>query len=547
MKRTVADYKHLVAEWHPTNNGKKIPSDFTYGSGKSAWWVCPNGHEYESIISNRTGRNSGCRTCADQAPKPWAKKISVNGKSFETIQSASDELNIAADTLAKYIKKVESNDIELPTTFLNDTRFRNNKIHQTGSLEHLRDIAHGKGFEKLDNWYEKDREGILPSQFSKFISQKWNGDWVSFLEELYPGIDIEFWRLQRIPLGIWSDHNRVNQYLDWLSHILEFKNLEDWYSLTTQDLLNNFGDGLYKRYLNLYDILVIRFPNEDVLVWKFSKVPSGTWKDKNLHLKYLEHLAVSLDFTKPQDWYRLAAVDFNRNGGGKILAHYETLVDCVRQNFPELNLLPWKFSRSGRKFWGHSKNRRWFLKWMFEQLSIDNLESYYSISERHFEEYGGISALSYHDSSPAKCIIDLMPELGLDFAEFDKSSKGQLNLYRFLKCQFSNVNISYNYKHPDLRFKDSGRKAEIDLFIKEQKLGIEVQGEQHYRPAWGGKEELKNIIKRDKEKRQLFQQAGLTVYEIKQIRMPMAWDKLDQFLNKNYGNLMHKINAINVS
>lgn len=60
-------FPRLAKEWHPTKNGSLTPQDFTCGSGKKVWWVCPNGHEYEATIHDRANRNgkggTNCPVC----------------------------------------------------------------------------------------------------------------------------------------------------------------------------------------------------------------------------------------------------------------------------------------------------------------------------------------------------------------------------------------------------------------------------------------------------------------------------------------------------
>lgn len=53
----------LAAEWHPTKNGDRTPQMVTMMNGTKAWWRCPSGHEWESVISNRS-QGSGCPACA---------------------------------------------------------------------------------------------------------------------------------------------------------------------------------------------------------------------------------------------------------------------------------------------------------------------------------------------------------------------------------------------------------------------------------------------------------------------------------------------------
>ena len=55
----------LAKEWHPTKNGELTPFDVTKGSNRRVWWVCPNGHEWNSSVSNRV-RGHGCPICIGQ-------------------------------------------------------------------------------------------------------------------------------------------------------------------------------------------------------------------------------------------------------------------------------------------------------------------------------------------------------------------------------------------------------------------------------------------------------------------------------------------------
>ncbi|HEY5123542.1 MAG TPA: zinc-ribbon domain-containing protein [Ignavibacteria bacterium] len=52
-------------EWHPTKNGKLTPQDVHKGSNKKAWWVCKNGHEWETQIYRRNN-GRGCPYCLNQ-------------------------------------------------------------------------------------------------------------------------------------------------------------------------------------------------------------------------------------------------------------------------------------------------------------------------------------------------------------------------------------------------------------------------------------------------------------------------------------------------
>ncbi len=61
----------LVKEWHPEKNGNLKPENVSLKSGKKVWWICSKSscehpHEWQSTISNRSDKGSGCPFCTHQ-------------------------------------------------------------------------------------------------------------------------------------------------------------------------------------------------------------------------------------------------------------------------------------------------------------------------------------------------------------------------------------------------------------------------------------------------------------------------------------------------
>lgn len=72
-KRILVGYNDLetqnpavAREWHPTKNGNKSPKDYTKNSNKFAWWMCSKGHEWKSIIANRS-KGQRCPICSAES------------------------------------------------------------------------------------------------------------------------------------------------------------------------------------------------------------------------------------------------------------------------------------------------------------------------------------------------------------------------------------------------------------------------------------------------------------------------------------------------
>ncbi len=54
-------FPELMKEWHPTKNIYS-PFEIMPGTHKKAWWICPQGHEWESAVHSRT-QGIGCPYC----------------------------------------------------------------------------------------------------------------------------------------------------------------------------------------------------------------------------------------------------------------------------------------------------------------------------------------------------------------------------------------------------------------------------------------------------------------------------------------------------
>lgn len=69
----------LLAEWDYKKNFPLLPSMFKKGSHRKVWWKCSLGHEWQAVISSRTGLvKCGCPYCS-------GKKIVIGWNDFQTL------------------------------------------------------------------------------------------------------------------------------------------------------------------------------------------------------------------------------------------------------------------------------------------------------------------------------------------------------------------------------------------------------------------------------------------------------------------------------
>ena len=83
----------IAKEWNYEKNSDLKPSDVINGARKKVWWKCPKGHEWMSLIDNRTKKNgTGCPVCDSEKHISLPEKIVyfyINKYAGKTLQNYS--------------------------------------------------------------------------------------------------------------------------------------------------------------------------------------------------------------------------------------------------------------------------------------------------------------------------------------------------------------------------------------------------------------------------------------------------------------------------
>lgn len=85
----------------------------------------------------------------------------------------------------------------------------------------------------------------------------------------------------------------------------------------------------------------------------------------------------------------------------------------------------------------------------------------------------------------------------------------ETTLYNTVVSLFPRLDVIKNYRGSELQ------GLELDIWIPELKVGIEYQGEQHYKPVkhWGGEEGLKKRVENDMRKKKICEELGYILIE----------------------------------
>jgi hypothetical protein len=201
----------------------------------------------------------------------------------------------------------------------------------------------------------------------------------------------------------------------------------------------------------------------------------------------------------------------------------------LRAMLPDAPWRPWLFAAVPEGHWSERQNRQQCMEYLAAELGVEKPEDWYGVTANQFRDKHCGGLLKHYRNSPVLAITDHLPDFPWEPEKFAKRKKTQQRLYS-LVCRLFRpekdglrltiYDVSFDHKHEDLRFLESNRKMEIDVYVPDIRLAFEYQGEQHFFaiPCWGGEEALKEVQARDREKAARCRRANITL-----IQIPYTW------------------------
>ena len=206
-----------------------------------------------------------------------------------------------------------------------------------------------------------------------------------------------------------------SQYFEWLGSQLGFKELDDWYGVTKEDITKNGGISLMK-YYNSSPSRALRtvFPEHHWQLWRFKKTPNGYWKKEGTHKEFFDWLQIQLGIKEMDDWYKVTLEEVHKYGGKELIqAYYSNSISTALQSiYPFHTWTFWKYNTSlAFNLWPRRKNQEEFFRWLGKTLGFQAMEDWYKITKEDIYHNGGRELLNiYYGGDPAKALKSIYPE-----------------------------------------------------------------------------------------------------------------------------------------
>ncbi len=381
------------------------------------------------------------------------------------------------------------------------------------------------GFKRREDWYQITSDAFKENAGAGLL-QTYGFSPIAAVTEIYSDTKWDTFAFASKPQRFWQERKNQRLFLERLSAALGYKSRDDFYNLTTNDVVENGGRGLLPIYGGSHTKAVMRcFPEYDWVEWRFKHVPQRFWSDPKNVVRYLRWLGKHLGFRKPQDWYQVTTKSFSENGGAGLLSlrFNGSAIRATKHLFPHFEWHEWKFLVCPNGFWKDKCNRKRYLVWLGGELGIRDHEDWYTVTKDKLNAHYGAGLLDYCNGSQAIAIVEAFPQHTWDVENFSYMRMNQKRIFCIIRERYHDA--VWQYKHPDLRFSDTGRKMELDIWIPSIKTAVEYQGQQHFMAvdSWGGKTALRKLRKRDAEKRRACLKCGIRLIEIS-----YSWDGLKE-------------------
>ena len=135
-------------------------------------------------------------------------------------------------------------------------------------------VCDKKGWEFPYGLYQLKKETLFELNIDG-ITNIYSESPTRIVTNILPEYDWYIWKFQMTPMGFWNDDSNKIKYLKWFEMQMGIKKPEDWYSISINDLYDNYGRTLIVTYFSgsVGKIVKFLYPNLELNYTSFIRTP----------------------------------------------------------------------------------------------------------------------------------------------------------------------------------------------------------------------------------------------------------------------------------
>jgi hypothetical protein len=127
--------------------------------------------------------------------------------------------------------------------------------------EFFEQFAKQMNFQRPGDWYQVKTQHVIESGDGNFIKTHHGGSISTALFHAFPEYEWKLWKFIQVPRGFWDKDINLKAYISWLADELNICKMEDWYSVTWNQVMEMRGTTVIQRYGGFLAVLQKCFPN----------------------------------------------------------------------------------------------------------------------------------------------------------------------------------------------------------------------------------------------------------------------------------------------
>lgn len=229
---------------------------------------------------------------------------------------------------------------------------------------------------------------------------------------------------------------------------LGFSQLDDFYTITTEQVRKYFPAGILKRYNNSFvSVLIAAHPEHGFREWRFLHAPKNIWHNKITRQRFFRELFDELGYRELSDWYKISREDIDKRGGVGLFRLKNLRLDqLLSEIYPEHEFHPWLFTPIPVGTFKDPVIRRKYMLWLKQNLKFSSWEGFYGMTVEKFKENHGWIFLSYFDYSVVEAVTSTIPEFDWRIHRFQKLPRNYFsqeeNCRRYIKGLESDLGVT---------------------------------------------------------------------------------------------------------
>lgn len=195
---------------------------------------------------------------------------------------------------------------------------------------------------EINDWFQFCEVDISKQIGGKHIIDKY-GSLLSALQSKYPNHNWLPWKWKPIPSKFWEAKENQTNFFNYLFHQLNFKSMEDWYEISSEQIRKFGGHGVLNYYQNSPSLAVQNiFPEHEWITWRFKNPPKDFWNFHRNQKNFFEWVRIKFQV---ENLEQVTTEMICESGGSKFLRLYYggSVLKALKTLYPQVE---WKNAKS---------------------------------------------------------------------------------------------------------------------------------------------------------------------------------------------------------